>query len=101
MRRRTLGSHARFLAIPLLLTAGLAEAAAPDAGLVDAMARQDKQTVRRLIRQGLDVNSRTADGATALQWAAHWDDFDTVELLLKAGAKVNATDDHGVTALSL
>ena len=96
-----LGRSAGFLSIPLLLTAGLAEAAAPGAALVDAMARQDKQTVRRLINQGLDVNSRTADGATALQWAAHWDDFEAVDLLLKAGARVNAADDHGVTALSL
>ena len=36
-----LGRSAGFLSIPLLLTAGLAEAAAPGAGLVDAMARQD------------------------------------------------------------
>jgi uncharacterized protein len=99
--RHALGRWAGFLAIPLLLTAGLAEAAAPDTRLVDAMARQDKQTVRGLIKQGLDVNSRAADGATALQWAAHWDDLEAVDLLLKAGAKVNATDDHGVTALSL
>ena len=96
-----LGSCAGFLAIAVFLMPGLAVAAAPDARLVDAMAHQDKQTVRALIKQGADVNSRAADGATALQWAAHWDDFEAVDLLLKAGANVNAADDHGVTALAL
>ena len=53
----------------LFLTVGLAGAAAPDGRLVDAMARQDKQTARALIKDGIDVNSRAADGAEALQWA--------------------------------
>jgi ankyrin repeat protein len=97
---RKLGAWSGFLATALFLLAGLA-AAAPDARLVDAMARQDKQTARALLKQGADVNSRTADGATALQWAAHWDDFDAVDFLLKAGANVNAADDHGVTPLAL
>src|SRR5439155_8897027 len=99
--RHELGRWAGFLAIAVCLMASRAGAVAPDERLVNAMARQDKQTVRALIKQGIDVNARAADGATALQWAAHWDDFDTVDLLLKAGAKVNAADDHGVTPLAL
>ena len=52
------------------------------------------------LKQGVDVNAARADGATALLWAAHWDDLETVDLLLDAGAKVNAADDHGVTPLA-
>lgn len=92
---------AGFLATAMFAIAGLAAAATPDTRLVEAMARQDKQAVRALMKQGIDVNARAADGATALQWAAHWDDFEEVDLFLKAGANVNAADDHGVTALGL
>ncbi len=84
----------------LLLAAvvGLA-AAAPDLRLVDAAARQDGAAVRQLLADGANVDTRRADGATALLWAAHWDDLETVELLLESGADVNAADDHGVTPL--
>jgi ankyrin repeat protein len=94
------GRRAGILLVAIFMTVGL-DAAAPDRRLVDAMARQDTQTARALLKQGIDVNVRSADGATAIQWAAHWNDFETVDLLLKAGADVNAADDHGVTALSL
>ena len=77
---------------------GLA-AAAPDLRLVDAAARQDGAAVRQLLGAGADVDTRRADGATALLWAAHWDDRETVRLLLDAGADVDAADDHGVTPL--
>jgi ankyrin repeat protein len=95
------GSWASLVAVSIVLTAGMAGGATPDTRLIDATARQDKQAARALIKQGIDVNSRAADGATALQWAAHWDDLEVVDLLLKAGANVNAADDHGVTALAL
>src|SRR5947209_2206959 len=99
--RHTLGRCAGFAAITLSLMANGAGAAGADLRLVDAVAHQDTQAARALISQKVDVNSRAGDGATALQWAAHWDDFDTVDLLLKAGANVNAADDHGVTPLAL
>ena len=74
---------AGFPAIAMFLIASPATAAAPDARLVEAMARQDKQTVRALMKQDVDVNAHAADGATALQWAAHWDDFEAVDLDLR------------------
>jgi len=89
------------LAAFVLLLAGTAAAAADDTRIVDAMARQNRDAVRALVKQGANVNGRAADGSTALHWAAHWDDVDTAASLLKAGAKIDATDDHGVTALSL
>jgi ankyrin repeat protein len=84
----------------VFLTAGL-NAAPPDTRLVDAVARQEFQTARALLKQGVDVNARTADGGTAIQWASHWNDFEMADQLIKAGANVNAADDHGVTPLSL
>ncbi len=36
---------------------------------------------------------------TALHWAAHWDDLDTVKLLVKAGAKARVANRYGVTPL--
>ena len=46
------------------------------------------------------MNAARADGATALLYAAHWDDLETASLLLQAGARVNAAADHGVTPLA-
>lgn len=83
-----------------LVLAATLIAAPADPRLADAMARQDKMAVRALLKQGVDVNAPAADGATALIWAAHWDDVEAVDLLLKAGARIDAADDHGVTALA-
>ena len=33
------------------------------------------------------MNAPDVEGTTALQWAAHWNDLDTVKALLAAGAK--------------
>jgi ankyrin repeat protein len=87
-------------AMLVLVTSALGGAAEPDLRLVNAVAEQDKTAIRALLKQGIDVNATRADGATALLWAAHFNDGDTVDLLLGAGAKVNAADDHGVTVLA-
>ena len=85
----------------LAVAAGGAAATAPDLRLVEAMAERDTARVRTLLAdEELDVNAARADGATALLWAAHWDDGAAVELLLRASADVNAADDHGVTPLA-
>ena len=79
--------------------AGAASVLAQDLRLVTAAADQDAAVVRALVGEGADVDAARADGATALLWATHWDDLETVDLLLTAGADVNAADDHGVTPL--
>jgi len=84
----------------LLATARPVAGAAADLRLVTAAAEQDKAAIRALLKQRVDVNARRADGATALLWAVHFNDLETVDLLLKAGADVNASDDHGMTPLA-
>ena len=89
------------LSLLALCVASRATPADPDVRIVEAAARQDMATVRTLLKQrGVNVNAARADGVTALLWAAHWNDLQTVDALLKAGANVNAADDHGVTALA-
>jgi len=85
---------------PLLLLAS-GPAMAGDLRLVEAAQNQDREVIRALLRQHVDVNAPQGDGATALHWAAYWDDPVTADLLIRAGAKVNATTDLGVTPLAL
>jgi uncharacterized protein len=72
-----------------------------DLRLVDAVKSRNREAVRSLLQQHVDVNTPQADGATALAWAAHWDDMETVDLLIRAGANVNAANSYGVTPLAL
>jgi ankyrin repeat protein len=75
--------------------------AGADSRVVEAARRQDPEKIRALLQQRVDVNVAQADGATALHWAAHWNDVDTADLLLRAGADPNAANELGVTPLSL
>ena len=89
--------------IMTLLSVGSSAAADSDLRLVDAVERRDMATARALLREQVDVNTPQLDGATALHWAAHWDDLEIADLLIRAGADVNAANDivYGVTPLSL
>jgi uncharacterized protein len=71
------------LCIASLLSAG-------DTRLVDASEQGDKDAVRSLLTQKVDVNAAQGDGMTALHWAASHDDLEMTELLLQAGADVKA-----------
>lgn len=86
--------------LTLLALAGIT-ARAGDVRLVDAVEKQDKQTVAALLRQHIDVNARQPDGATALHWAVHWNDVALVDSLVRAGANMNAANDLGATPLYL
>ena len=79
----------------------LAASVAHAADLADAAEQRNGEAVRSLLAQKADVNDRQADGATALQWAAHWNDLETAKLLIQAGADVNRANDNGVTPLLL
>ncbi len=86
--------------VPLLSAASLL-AAEGDLRLVAAAKKGDKEAVRSLLEQKVDVNSAQPDGATALAWAAYRDDLETTELLIQAGADANAANVNGITPLSL
>ena len=85
--------------ISLLMVVGLA--ANVDLRLVEAAKNQDREAVRSLMKENVDVNATQPDGATALAWAVYRDDLETAELLIAAGADLNAANDYGVTPLSL
>ncbi len=87
--------------VALLAAPGANPAAAEDTQIVDAAARQNMQSVRALLEADVDVDARRPDGATALQWAAHWNDLRMADLLLQAGADANAANNLGVTPLAL
>ncbi|MCI0365546.1 MAG: ankyrin repeat domain-containing protein, partial [Phycisphaerales bacterium] len=63
--------------------------------------RQNKEAVRSLLRQKVDVNMPQADGATALHWAVYWDDLETADLLIAAGANAKTSNREGATPLAL
>jgi ankyrin repeat protein len=86
--------------VMVLLVAGVG-AAADRAPLADAVQGRKTEEIRSLLMKRVDVNAPQADGATALHWAAHWNDAETAELLVRAGANANARNDYGVTPLSL
>jgi uncharacterized protein len=88
-------------AVMLSLSISSASAAPADTRVADAARSRNAALVRTLIAQHADVNTPLPDGATALHWAAQWDDVATADLLLKAHANVDATSVYGVTPLSL
>jgi len=75
-------------------------AAAPAAGLVDAVKSGDRSTAIALLQQKVNVNAAESDGTTALHWAVQRDDLDLVDRLIKAGANVNAKNDYGSSPMS-
>jgi ankyrin repeat protein len=78
-----------------------ATAAEDDVRLVAAARARDREMVRTLLQQQVPATARQVDGATALHWAAHWDDLGIADALLAAGADVNAANELGVTPLHL
>jgi len=107
--RRLFGPYARWFVNRLVCVTALLLLAAlqsPGSGadrppLIDAAKRADRETLRSLLKRGVNVNATEADGATALHWASYRDDGDAADLLIRAGANVNAANDLGATPLWL
>ena len=57
-----------------------------------AAGRNDVVTIETLIRQGIDIESRDEQGATALLLATHHNAIDVARVLIEEGADVNAMD---------
>src|SRR5213593_696815 len=90
-----------FCAIVVLFAVASVRGDGADARVADAAEKMDREAVRALVRQRVDVNAPQVDGMTALHWAAYRDDLETVDLLVRAGAHVKAANRYGVTSLSL
>src|SRR5262245_36474778 len=88
-------------AIAILTVASLTSAATPDRRVVDAAEKRDREAVKNLVKQRANVNTPQPDGATAIAWAAHWNELEMADVLIAAGADVNARNDLGVTPLTL
>ena len=88
--------------IGLLLSAiNMNVMAAGDTRLADAVMRSDREAVRALLQQKVDVNATQPDGTTALHWAVRHEDLETAQSLIRAGAKVDASSRYGITPLYL
>jgi len=64
--------------------------AASDTRLSGAAMQDDRDAVRSLLAQKVDVNAPQGDGTTALHWAAYKDDLEMAKMLLASGASVKA-----------
>lgn len=92
------GRLATLLAIVAITGTNANEA---DLRLVEAAKAKGSARVQALVDQQVPLDTTTPDGATALHWAAHWNDLEMADVLLRAGADANATNELGVTPLSL
>ena len=61
------------------------------AAFVDAAMNGNREAVRALLKDGVDVNTTQADGMTALHWAAQKGDVELAKILLYASANLKAT----------
>ena len=79
-----------------LALAGASQAAAPSrravAQLLDAARRGDVAALRRALDAGAPIESRDADGRTAILLATHANQLPAVRALIARGADVNAQD---------
>jgi uncharacterized protein len=94
MRTRVLAAVsmvAALAAVPLAQTR--------DDRLIDAIKKGDLTGARAFLSQGVDVNTRSGDGGTALHWAVYAENQEAADLLIRAGAAVNTANDLGVTPL--
>ena len=63
--------------------------------VLEAAIQGDAATLRALLKKGGDVSAASADGMTALHWAANTDNAEIARILLQAGANVKATTGLG------
>src|SRR5215204_283260 len=87
-----------------LLAASLSSSvgAAGPSDIANAAMAKDAVTVKKLLKEGADVNGAQGDGMTALHWAALNGDAELASMLLVAGANVSAkTRLGGYTPLHL
>ncbi len=67
--------------------------------LLEAAMQGDSNIVKKMIDEGVDVNSTTVAGVTPLMYAADGGHIEIVKMLVEAGAEINKKPDNGTTAL--
>src|SRR5438132_2217606 len=87
--------------IALLFVISTEAAGAVPVRLIYAVKAADRDAIRTLLQQRVDVNAAEADGTTALHWAARANDLQAADMLLRAGANVKLANRYGVTPLYL
>lgn len=61
--------------------------------LIEAAKGKDADTIRRLIEEGVDVNTQDSGGRTSTMIATYNNDAETAKILIDAGADVNIQDE--------
>jgi uncharacterized protein len=85
-----------------LLAWSVALGAAGTSPVADAAMDGNREAVRALLKQGVDVNAAQGDGMTALHWAASSNDVELAAMLIHAGANPRAaTRINGYTPLMM
>jgi ankyrin repeat protein len=85
----------RLAGVLLSLALGLGSTAAAANSLVDAASDADRAKALALLADQADPNAPSADGTTALHWAAYHDDVELAQRLIAAGADANARNEYG------
>lgn len=67
--------------------------------LIEAVIARNREIVRALLQQKINVNKPDLGGRTSLQWAVDNNDAELTELLMAHGADVNAFTPQGFSAL--
>src|SRR5438094_626938 len=90
----------KFVAVIAVLLAGTVMAAS-ETSLFDAVESGDHAAAMRLVTtKGANVNATSADGSTAIMYAAANDDLELVRALIKAGADVKLKTQLGTSAIT-
>ena len=67
--------------------------------LILAVTADDRETVLRLLDEGVPVNTTNNERVSLVHWAASGGHVATIRLLIKRGGNVNAVDKRGLTPL--
>jgi ankyrin repeat protein len=101
MNRKAMVKRVKQLSATLvmLVAAAAGEAAAADESLVGLAEQKQFDRAIALVDAGADVSRTTADGTTALHWAAYYGNLDLARRLLRAEADADVRNDYGSTPL--